>query len=98
MNKKELVSEVSETTGIKQTTVAAVVDAMAEVIKGAIAYGDVVRISGLFVISTSDKAERVARNPRTGEKVVVAAHRTVSIRPSDELKAVANDGPVCRVL
>ncbi|MGE3245960.1 MAG: HU family DNA-binding protein [Beijerinckiaceae bacterium] len=41
-----------------------------------------VKLHGFGIFRVSDKAERPARNPRTGEFAVVHARRSISFRPS----------------
>jgi nucleoid DNA-binding protein len=48
--------------------------------------GDKVVISGFGVFSVVDVAERVGRNPRTGEQVKIAARKTVKFRSNMDIK------------
>lgn len=44
---------------------------------------------GKFVVV--DRAERMARNPRSGEAILVKAKRTIKFVPSKSLKELFND-------
>lgn len=46
-----------------------------------------VKLHGLGVFKVKTNAERLARNPRTGEQVRVAARRVVKFQPAGTLKA-----------
>ncbi|MEM6602748.1 MAG: HU family DNA-binding protein [Pseudomonadota bacterium] len=44
---------------------------------------------GTFVLK--DKAERTGRNPKTGEEVLIAAHKAVSFKPAPALKTAVEE-------
>jgi integration host factor subunit alpha len=52
-----------------------------------LAVGEPVKLSGFGNFGLRDKKERPGRNPRTGEKIPVAARRVVIFRPGHKLKA-----------
>ena len=52
-----------------------------------LAVGEPVKLSGFGNFGLRDKKERPGRNPRTGEKIPVAARRVVIFRPRPKLKA-----------
>ncbi len=52
-----------------------------------LALGEQVKLSGFGNFALRDKRERPGRNPRTGEKIPVAARRVVIFRPGQKLKA-----------
>ena len=52
-----------------------------------LAVGEPVKLSGFGNFALRDKKERPGRNPRTGEKIPVAARRVVIFRPGQKLKA-----------
>ena len=52
-----------------------------------LAVGQPVKLSGFGNFDLRDKKERPGRNPRTGEKIPVAARRVVIFRPGQKLKA-----------
>ncbi len=52
-----------------------------------LAVGEPVKLSGFGNFGLRDKKERPGRNPRTGEKIPVAARRVVIFRPGQKLKA-----------
>ncbi len=52
-----------------------------------LAVGESVKLSGFGNFDLRDKKERLGRNPRTGEKIPVAARRVVTFRPGKKLQA-----------
>ncbi len=52
-----------------------------------LAVGEPVKLSGFGNFGLRDKKERPGRNPKTGEKIPVAARRVVIFRPGQKLKA-----------
>ncbi len=52
-----------------------------------LAVGEPVKLSGFGNFYLRDKNERPGRNPRTGEKIPVAARRVVTFRPGKKLQA-----------
>ncbi len=51
-----------------------------------------VQISGFGAFHVRRRKPRLARNPRTGETVKVAARRTVAFRPGERLRADIDPG------
>ena len=49
-----------------------------------------VQLPGLGTLIVRERPARTARNPRTGEKVEVAASRTVGFKPGKALKERIN--------
>ncbi len=52
-----------------------------------LAVGEQVRLSGFGNFALRDKKERPGRNPKTGERIPVAARRVVTFRPGKKLQA-----------
>lgn len=48
--------------------------------------GETLRISGLGAFSVKDVPERKARNPRTGETIIVPAHKRLAFKPATDLR------------
>jgi len=73
MNKAELVSDVSGKTGLSKKDVASVVDAMQSSITSALVKGGKVSLVGFGTFQVSNRKARTGLNPRTGEKIKIAA-------------------------
>jgi nucleoid DNA-binding protein len=61
-----------------------------ESISAALARGENVALKGFGTFALQHRAAREGRNPRTGEKIAVAASVGVTFRPSGALKAALN--------
>ncbi|WP_395109565.1 HU family DNA-binding protein [Actinomadura sp. SCN-SB] len=73
MNRSELVEIVAERAGSDRAVARRHVDAVFEAIVDAVASGDRVLVTGFGTFDRFDRAARIARNPRTGERIEIAA-------------------------
>jgi len=73
MNKSELVDAVTEKSGLSKKDVAGAIDAFQEVIGDTLVKRDKVALVGFGTFQTSDRKARVGINPKTGEKIQIAA-------------------------
>ncbi len=90
MNKGELVSAIAEKAGLGKAQAAEALDATIAVITEALKRGEEVKIVGFGTFSVADRAGGEARNPRTGEKVQVAASKAPRFKAGTGLKDVLN--------
>lgn len=86
MNKSQLISAIADDLSTSKTDVKAVVDALFRIAESTLDKGDKLVISGFGVFSIAEVAARVGRNPRTGEKVRIAARRNVRFRSNMDIK------------
>ncbi len=86
MNKAELIDLVAERAEISKKDATAAVDAVFDSIKGAVAKGDKVSLSGFGIFEKSDRAARTGRNPQTGDPVNIAATSVPKFRAGAEFK------------
>lgn len=86
MNKAGLADAVHAKLGGTKVSAEEVVEIIIDGIVSALKGGDEVSIAGLGIFSTKQRAARVARNPRTGEAVNVAAMRVPKFRAAKALK------------
>ncbi len=85
MNKTELVKAVADQAGISQAAAKAALEATLDSIQGALKAGDSVQLLGFGTFSVSQRAERTAKNPRTGDVVKVPAKKVAKFKPSTTL-------------
>ncbi len=90
MNKAELVADVAERMSESKLKAEEAVNAVFEAITQALTKGDEVRLPSFGVFVVSDSAERKARNPQTGEEVLVPAGRRARFRAGKALKDALN--------
>jgi len=86
MNKAAIVEAVHEKLGGTKVQAEEVVDTIINSITGTLTKGEEVSIAGLGIFSAKMRAAREARNPRTGEKIQVAAMRVPKFRAAKALK------------
>jgi DNA-binding protein HU-beta len=90
MNKGELVGAVAEKVGLSRGQAGDVIDAALDVIAGALKKGEEVKIVSFGTFVVTDRAAGEARNPRTGEKVIVPASKMPKFRAGAGLKETVN--------
>lgn len=86
MNKSELITEAALKTGMTRKDTELVLNAVFDLMTQEIAKGNGVKISGFGIFSVKERAERVGRNPRTGEEIIVPPAKAVQFRPGKSLK------------
>ena len=86
MTKNQFVSAVAAKTGKGKSETAEMVDSIFDVITQTMIKGDSVNISGFGVFRVSDRKAREGINPRTGEKIQIAAKKAPKFRAGKTLK------------
>lgn len=86
MNKVELITQVANRTGATKKDVEAVLNAFTDVVTEALANGDKVQIVGFGTFETRQRAERVGRNPQTGEEIHIPATVVPAFKAGSKLK------------
>lgn len=92
VNKNELVTEVSDRTGLARADVARVVDTATEVIKTSVSRGKRVALVGFGTFERRQRRPRVGRNPHTGDAIQIPARRMPSFRPGTAFKEAVAGG------
>jgi DNA-binding protein HU-beta len=80
VNKNELVDAVAAETDLRKSDAAKAVDAVFNCISQSLKQGDEVRIVGVGTFAVANRAATEGRNPRTGEKIQIAASKTIKFR------------------
>lgn len=86
MNKQGLVELVHGKLGGTKVQAEEIVDSMFDAIIGTMKKGGEVSIAGFGIFSVKARAARMARNPKTGEQVKVAAKKVPKFRAAKALK------------
>lgn len=90
MVKADLVDKVYDKVGFTRKEAAQAVEVIFEEIKNALVRGEDVRIVGFASFNLKDKKARKARNPSTGEPIVIQPRRVLSFKPSKQLLLSTN--------
>lgn len=86
MNKSQLVNAIAAESSVSKVEVKRIVDSLFDITESTLKEGEKVVISGFGVFSITEVSERVGRNPRTGEKVKIAARKNVKFRSNMDIK------------
>ncbi|MEE9258398.1 MAG: integration host factor subunit alpha [Nitrospinaceae bacterium] len=89
--KSDIVDRVYERVGFTRQEAAAAVDVVLEEIKSVLSKGENVRIVGFASFNLRDKKARNARNPRTGEPIIIKPRRVLTFKPSKHLLDSTNN-------
>ena len=81
---------VTQETGFPKNKSGHVVEQLLEIIKGILASGDDVLISGFGKFSVKEKAERRGRNPAMGDSMMLTARRVVTFKCLGKLRDRCN--------
>ena len=92
MTKSELVSAMSEKTGISKKDTAACIDAFVEIISDVLKHGDKLQLVGFGTFEVSERAARTGRNPQTGEDIKIPAAKIPKFKAGAALKNAVNSG------
>ncbi|HVR73251.1 MAG TPA: HU family DNA-binding protein [Planctomycetota bacterium] len=80
VTKRELVQRIAEKTGVQQISAKDVIQSFLDEIINELARGNRLEFRDFGVFEPKSKAHRVARNPRTGDKVEVPEKTTVKFK------------------
>lgn len=90
MTKMELVSTVSEASGLSKSDVDKVLECFLKTLAETMKARQEVRLVGFGVFYAREKKEGTARNPKTGETVMVPACLVPAFKPGKLLKEAVN--------
>jgi integration host factor subunit beta len=94
--KADIIDALYEKTGMNRGEIRGAIDLFIDEVKDALMRRQVIELRGFGTFEVKErKARQRARNPKTGEKIVIHSHGVVSFRSGRELKravwANAND-------
>lgn len=92
MTKPELVSAMSEKTGVSKKDAAASIDAFVEIISDVLKHGDKLQLVVFGTFEVSERAARTGRNPQTGEDIKIPAAKIPKFKAGAALKNAVNSG------
>lgn len=90
MKKQELVAIIAKEAGITKVAAAKALKATTDAIGDAIAKGDSVQLVGFGTFGSKKRAARTGKNPRTGEKIKIAASTVAAFKAGKALKDKVN--------
>lgn len=90
MNKNELIAAVADKTGLAKGDATSAVEAIFDVITGALKEGDEVRVVGFGSFVVSQRKAGKGRNPQTGAEIDIPASKSPKFRAGKPLKDAVN--------
>ena len=85
MNKTDLINEIAAKANLNKVDAKAALDAVLESISQALVNDDKVQLIGFGTFSMVEKPERTGINPRTKEKITIAARKVAKFKPAEGL-------------
>lgn len=91
LSRDKLAVILSEKTGVRASTVRQYIDVTLARMADGIVQDGKLKLAGFGTFDVLSKGERLGRNPRTGEDVMITPRRTVSFSLSQKLKSKINE-------
>ena len=85
MNKTELIDKVAKEGALSKSAAEQVVNSVFSAIAEAMKSGDKVTLVGFGTFSTSERAAREGRNPKSGETINIPAKKVVKFKAGSKL-------------
>ena len=86
MTKTQLIDRMCEISGMSRKYAGTAVDALLKTISETLKHGETIVIPGFGTFSVKERPEHQARNPITGESIMVPAKKVPSFKPGKGLK------------
>ncbi|MGH8574182.1 MAG: HU family DNA-binding protein [Gammaproteobacteria bacterium] len=90
MNKAELIDAVAGSANLTKVDAGRAVDALVDVIAGALKGDDEVTLVGFGTFTVRKRAARSGRNPRTGDIIAIPASNLPAFKPGKALRDAVN--------
>ena len=84
MTKADIISQISEKTGIEKNDVSTTVEAFFSVVKENMSSGENIYVRGFGSFVNKKRAQKVARNISKNTAIIIDAHYIPSFKPSKE--------------
>lgn len=91
MTKADIVDIIASATGLTKVETEAVVDGFISTVINALKEGKNIEIRGFGSFKVKKRKGRIARNPRTGEQVIVDEHFVPLFKVSKDLKHTVDE-------
>ena len=92
MNKSELIAAVVEKTELSKKDAEKAIKAFEEVVTEELKKGEKVQLVGFGTFEVAERAERIGRNPKTKESMVISASKAPKSKAGKALKDAVNEG------
>jgi integration host factor subunit alpha len=92
MTKAEIVEAVQKSVDLPKKDIVELVEGVFEMIRERLEQGEDIKLPGFGNFLIREKNQRVGRNPKTGEEMMITARKIVSFKPSQILRERVNSG------
>jgi nucleoid DNA-binding protein len=90
LKKREMVKQIAELSGLSLGDANRAINSTVKFIQEAIRKGEIIFLSGLGSFRVKPCKAKKARNPRTGESILVPSGRKISFKPTKKLRTLIN--------
>jgi DNA-binding protein HU-beta len=90
MNKSDMIEQIAQAAEVSKSAAERAVDALVAAIKTSLREGEMVTLVGFGSFYVGTRKARAGRNPRTGEKLSIAAAKVPKFRAGKALKDAIN--------
>lgn len=90
MNKKELITAISDTSGLSKTDSETALNAVISCLTELLAKGDSILLPRFASLSVTERPARTGRNPATGQPIDIAASKVIRFKTATKLKEAIN--------
>jgi integration host factor subunit alpha len=88
ITRSDLIDAIYKETGTTRSEATLIFDILLESVGTLLKEKNLVKINRFGNFVNKEKAERIGRNPKTGQEVTIPAHNSVSFKPAQALKSV----------
>lgn len=96
MNRTELLEIIASKTDVSKASAGRMLDTLIDTIQTTVKKGDTVALVGFGTFKSAKRAARTGKNPRTGEKLKIAATTLPKFTPGAKFKAVVDPKAAAR--
>lgn len=86
MNKSQLMRFMAQHSELKQKDANAIINIITDAITKSLSEGDQVNLPGFGTFALSYHPEKLGRNPKTGEQLVIPGANKIAFKPGKKLK------------
>ena len=90
MNKTELIAAVAEKAELSKKDAEKALKSFTDVVSEELVKGEKIQLVGFGPFEVAEREEREGRNPKTGEKMMIAASRSPKFKAGKALKDMVN--------
>lgn len=90
MTKNELITEMSNRTNMYKKDCEDALQAFQNIVKEELSKGEKIQIVGFGTFDVTERAERMGRNPKTGEEMLIKSSKSPKFKAGKALKDAVN--------